>query len=280
MTDRPAPGRGSAATAPCPVALTIAGSDSGGGAGIQADLKTFAAHGVYGVSAITAVTAQNTVAVTGVEELSPDLVSAQIRAVGEDFPVAAAKTGMLSSAGIIRAVVAAIDRFSFPCVVDPVMVAKSGDRLLRADAVEAMREELLPRAALLTPNLPEAADLTGLLVEDESGMRAAGERLLAMGARAVLMKGGHLAGEGIVDLLFAGDGFRAFRSSRIRTRATHGTGCTLSAAIAAGLALGRSLGDAVSEARDYLRRAMRRATPLGRGHGPLGHFPANRNRAG
>lgn len=274
MTDRAALRRDSAAPpGSSTVALTIAGSDSGGGAGIQADLKTFAAHGVYGVSAITAVTAQNTMEVAAVEEISPDLVTAQIEAVSDDFPVAAAKTGMLSSARIIRAVVAALDDLPFPSVVDPVMVAKSGDRLLRADAVAAMREELLPRAALLTPNLPEAADLTGLRVEDEAGMRAAGERLLDMGAGAVLMKGGHLPGDAIVDLLLTGDGVRAFRGRRIRTRATHGTGCTLSAAIAAGLALGQRLEDAVAAARAYLRRAMERAAPLGAGHGPLGHFP-------
>ena len=256
-----------------PVALTIAGSDSGGGAGIQADLKTFAAHGVYGLSAITAVTAQNTVAVTGVQEIEPELVSSQIAAVVSDFPVGAAKTGMLSSAPIIRAVAKAVEDHELRVVVDPVMVAKSGDRLLRPDAVDALREELLPRAALLTPNVPEASDLTGLRVENEDEMRAAGEKLLAMGARAVLMKGGHLDGDPVVDLFLEGNRAVRFGGHRIHTRATHGTGCTLSAAVAANLALGRTLPDAVKRARRYLRTAMFRATPLGQGHGPLGHLP-------
>ena len=257
-----------------PVALTIAGSDSGGGAGIQADLKTFAAHGVHGLSAITAVTAQNTVAVTGVREIEPEMVSAQIAAVVTDFPVAAAKTGMLSSVGIIRAAAGAVDEHELRVVVDPVMVAKSGDRLLRPEAVEALRDELLPRAALLTPNVPEAADLTGLRVENEDDMRAAGEKLLGMGARAVLMKGGHLDGEVVVDLLLGGSRVVRFRGQRIHTRATHGTGCTLSAAVAANLAHGRALPEAVKRARQYLRTAMLRAAPLGKGHGPLGHLPA------
>ena len=256
-----------------PVALTIAGSDSGGGAGIQADLKTFAAHGVYGLSAITAVTAQNTVAVTGVQEIEPELVSAQIAAVVSDFPVGAAKTGMLSSAPIIRAVAKAVEDHELRVVVDPVMVAKSGDRLLRPDAVDALREELLPRAALLTPNVPEASDLTGLRVENEDEMRAAGEKLLEMGARAVLMKGGHLDGDPVVDLFLEGNRAVRFGGHRIHTRATHGTGCTLSAAVAANLALGRTLPEAVKQARRYLRTAMFRATPLGQGHGPLGHLP-------
>lgn len=256
-----------------PVALTVAGSDSGGGAGVQADLKTFAAHGVYGVCAVTAVTAQNTLAVSGVQEIEPALVSAQIGAVVGDFPVGAAKTGMLSSAAIIRAVGQGVDDHNLRVVVDPVMVAKSGDRLLRPDAVDALREELLPRAALLTPNLPEASDLTGLQVENEDQMRAAGEKLLGMGASAVLMKGGHLQGDEIVDLFLDGRRVVAFRSPRIRTRATHGTGCTLSAAIAANLARGRGLPEAVERAREYLRTAMLRAVPLGSGHGPLGHLP-------
>ena len=258
---------------PPPVALTIAGSDSGGGAGIQADLKTFAAHGVYGVSALTAVTAQNTVAVTGVQEVETSLVRAQIAAVCEDFPVAAAKTGMLSSAAIIGAVAEASADCRFPLVVDPVMVAKTGDRLLRPEAVEALRSELLPRAALLTPNLPEASDLTGRPVEDEAGMRDAADRLLRLGAKAVLVKGGHLAGAELVDFYTDGDSESVFRASRIETRATHGTGCTLSAAVAAGIARGRALREAVERALAYVRAAMRRAAPLGRGHGPLGHLP-------
>ena len=256
-----------------PVALTIAGSDSGGGAGIQADLKTFAAHGVYGLSAVTAVTAQNTVAVTGVQEIEPELVSSQIATVVSDFPVGAAKTGMLSSAAIIRAVAKAIDDHELRVVVDPVMVAKSGDRLLQPDAVDALREDLLPRATLLTPNLPEAADLTGLRIAGEDEMRAAGEKLLELGARAVLVKGGHLDGDAVVDLFLDGSRVVLLRSHRIHTRATHGTGCTLSAAVAANLALGRTLAEAVKRAREYLRTAMLRAAPLGEGHGPLGHLP-------
>lgn len=256
-----------------PVALTIAGSDSGGGAGIQADLKTFAAHGVYGVSALTAVTAQNTVAVTGVQEVETGLVQAQIAAVGDDFPVAAAKTGMLSSAAIIGAVAEVAGERGFPLVVDPVMVAKTGDRLLRPDAVEALRSELLPRATLLTPNLPETSDLVGRPVEDEAGMRDAAERLLRLGAGAVLVKGGHLAGADLVDFFSDGSSEAVFRAERIETRATHGTGCTLSAAITAGIALGRPLREAVERALAYVRVAMRRAAPLGQGHGPLGHLP-------
>ena len=255
------------------VALTIAGSDSGGGAGIQADLKTFSAHGVHGASALTAVTAQNTVGVTAVQEIEPTVVAAQIAAVAEDFDVRAAKTGMLASARIIRAVAAAVDQLECPLVVDPVMVAKSGDRLLAPEAVDALVEELVPRATLLTPNLPEAADLTGLPVVGEADMRRAGTRLIAMGAAAVLVKGGHLDGDRIVDVLFADGGVHAFRSNRIRTRATHGTGCTLSAAVAARLARGEGLPEAVEGARDYLRTAMERAAPLGAGHGPLGHLP-------
>ncbi len=256
-----------------PVALTIAGSDSGGGAGIQADLKTFAAHGVYGLSAVTAVTAQNTVAVTGVQEIEPELVSSQIAAVVSDFPVAAGKTGMLSSAATIRAVANAVEEHELRVVVDPVMVAKSGDRLLRPDAVDALREYLLPRAALLTPNLPEASELTGLRIAGEDEMRAAGEKLLGLGARAVLVKGGHLDGDAVLDLFLDGSRVVLLRSHRIHTRATHGTGCTLSAAVAANLALGRTLAEAVKRARQYLRTAMLRAVPLGEGHGPLGHLP-------
>lgn len=256
-----------------PVALTIAGSDSGGGAGIQADLKTFAAHGVYGLSAVTAVTAQNTLAVTGVQEIEPELVSSQIASVVSDFPVAAAKSGMLSSAATIRAVAKAVEEHELRVVVDPVMVAKSGDRLLRPDAVDALREDLLPRAALLTPNLPEASELTGLPIAGEDEMRAAGEKLLGLGARAVLVKGGHLDGDAVVDLFLDGSRVVLLRSHRIHTRATHGTGCTLSAAVAANLALGRTLAEAVKRARQYLRTAMLRAAPLGEGHGPLGHLP-------
>ncbi len=229
---------------------------------------------MYGVAAIAAITAQNTVGVTGVQEIEPHLVAAQIGAVLSDFPVRAAKTGMLSSAPIIEAVVDALDQApDLPVVVDPVMVAKSGVRLLRPEAVTALKNHLLPRAALLTPNLPEAADLTGCPVDSEAEMRGAGAALLDLGPRAVLVKGGHLPGDRIVDLLFTDGEVHEFRRSRIHTRATHGAGCTLSAAIAARLAAGQPLATAAHGAGAYVGLAMTRALPLGAGHGPLAHLP-------
>ncbi len=256
------------------VALTIAGSDSGGGAGIQADLKTFAAHGVFGTSALTAVTAQNTVEVTGIEELSPEIVGLQIDAVATDIGVDAVKTGMLSSRSLIEIVARKLEEHRLEkTVVDPVMVAKSGARLLDPGAVAALAGELLPRALVVTPNLPEAESLVGFPVEDEASILEAAKRIVEMGARAALVKGGHGGGEESVDVLYYRGRFRYYRAPRIATKNTHGTGCTFSAAIAAELALGRELEEAVERAKAYLTKALSTGLELGRGHGPLNHFP-------
>jgi hydroxymethylpyrimidine/phosphomethylpyrimidine kinase len=254
-------------------ALTIAGSDSGGGAGIQADLKTFAAHGVYGLTAITAVTAQNTLGVTTWSALSADLVTAQIEAVAGDIGVHAVKTGMLANAAIVEAVAAAIDSLDLPLVVvDPVMIAKGGDRLLEEDAVSAMRAELLPRAHLVTPNIPEAEALAGVRIASVEEMREAARRILALGPRVVLVKGGHLDGAEVVDVACSNEETFEVRGPRIVTRNTHGTGCTLASAIAANLARGLGDREAIERAREYLDGAIRHAPGLGRGHGPLNHF--------
>jgi len=258
-----------------PVALTIAGSDSGAGAGIQADLKTFAALGVYGVTVVTAITAQNTVGVIAVQDVDQDMIAAQLDAVADDFVVAALKTGMLSSAGTIETVVAGIRRHGLrPLVVDPVMVAKSGDRLLREDAVEALRRRLLPLAAVVTPNIPEAEVLAGRSIHSREDRLSAARAIMELGAHAVVIKGGHSDDDPIVDLLVDGGGVHEFRAPRIATTSTHGTGCTFSAAIAAALARGQDLTAAVGEARAYLSRALAAAPGLGHGHGPLGHFPS------
>lgn len=255
------------------VALTIAGSDSGGGAGIQADLKTFQAFGVFGTSALTAVTAQNTRGVRDVQELRPDLVRAQIDAVVEDLNPAACKTGMLASVPIVRAVAAALDHHRIPDVVlDPVMMAQSGDPLLEPEAVDAVREELIPLATLLTPNLHEAGLLLGRPVEDRTRMEDGARELAELGSHAVLLKGGHLAGDEVVDVLLHDGEIRTWRRPRIDTRNTHGTGCTLSSAVAAGLALGHPLPDAVETALAYTREAIRTAPDLGAGSGPLNHL--------
>ncbi len=255
--------------------MTIAGSDSGGGAGIQADLKTFAAHGAYGMSVVTAITAQNTREVTAVEEVSPELVAAQIDAVIDDVGVDAVKIGMLSSAAIVRAVAGCLARRRPPHVVlDPVMVAKSGAPLLRDDAVEALKQELLPLATLVTPNLPEAERLTGVAVSgdptDEGMLEAA--RSLAEAGPAVLIKGGHGRGAEVLDLLLDAGGVRLFVHPRLVSNSTHGTGCTLSSAIAARLGAGEDLRAAVGGAVDYLHGAIAAAFPLGSGHGPVHHF--------
>jgi hydroxymethylpyrimidine/phosphomethylpyrimidine kinase len=242
------------------IALTIAGSDSGGGAGIQADLKTFHQFGVFGTSVVTAVTAQNTVGVRGWEALRPALVVQQLEAVAEDLPPAACKSGMLATAEIVDAVAKTIARLALPnYVLDPVMVATSGDRLL-------------DRAAVVTPNLDEATILAGEEVRTPAAMERAGRALLKMGAGAALVKGGHLEGEEALDLLVTRDGTRRFAHPRLATTSTHGTGCTLSAALAAGLALGRPLESAVAVALDFVHRAIAAAPGLGRGHGPLSHF--------
>jgi len=253
-----------------PTALTIAGSDSGGGAGIQADLKTFAALGVFGTSAVTALTAQNTCAVTAVVELEPQFVAAQIDAVAVDIGVDAAKTGMLANAAIIETVARKIQEYRIErLVVDPVMVAKSGASLLRPEAVDALRRLLLPLALVVTPNLPEASVLTGHPVRSEAEMEAAARRILALGPRTVVVKGGHLQGSAqALDLFFDGRGFRRFAAPRVATRNTHGTGCVFSAAIAAWLAKGLAPADAVARAKQFVTLAIKGGLPLGRGHGP------------
>ena len=254
------------------IALTIAGSDSGGGAGIQADLKVFQRFGVFGTSVITAITAQNTLGVTDWTAVAPDLVTAQLDAVATDLRPQAVKSGMLGNAGVVRAVAAGLRAHALaPYVLDPVMVATSGDPLLEPDAVAAIRSELVPLAALVTPNLDEAGILVGSPVRDVAAMERAAESLVAMGARAALVKSGHLAGERMVDVLCDARSLRRFEHPRLDTRHTHGTGCTLSAAVAAHLALGHSLDDAVSRAVDYVHRAIASAPGLGAGHGPLDH---------
>src|SRR5688572_18367973 len=254
-------------------ALTIAGSDSSGGAGIQADLKTFAAHGVYGLSAITAVTAQNTLGVTAIETLSADLVTAQIEAVVSDLGADAVKTGMLANAAIVEAVAAAVEVLEIPLlVVDPVMIAKSGDRLLDDEAVGAMKSELLRRAFLVTPNIPEAETLIGMTIRGADECREAARRIVGLGAAAVVIKGGHLPTADIVDLLYDGRRFVEFRTERIPGTSTHGTGCTFAAAVTAHLALGHPLEEAIPQAQAYVGDAIRRAPGLGRGHGPMDHF--------
>jgi hydroxymethylpyrimidine/phosphomethylpyrimidine kinase len=254
-------------------ALTIAGSDSGGGAGIQADLKTFAAHGVFGTSAITAVTAQNTLGVICWQALPADLVTAQIEAVAGDLGADAVKVGMLGTAAIVEAVAAAIAALELPhVVVDPVMIAKGGDRLLDADAVAALASELLPQAHVVTPNVPEAEALAGLTIRSVEDMRRAGERILRMGPRVVLVKGGHLDGPDSTDVACAASGAFELTRPRVATAHTHGTGCTLSSAIAANLARGLSDREALEAAREYLDGAIRHAPGLGKGQGPLNHF--------
>jgi hydroxymethylpyrimidine/phosphomethylpyrimidine kinase len=255
-----------------PRALTIAGSDSGGGAGIQADLKTFAAFGVYGMSAIAALTAQNTVGVMGIVEIDPAFVSLQIRAVAGDIGIDAVKTGMLSSAAIIIQVAKDLRELGLPrLVVDPVMVAKGGDRLLRSDAMAAMIEELFPLALVVTPNLHEVAALTGLEVDSVAGMKDAARAIKAMGPQYVVIKGGHLEGAPL-DLLYDGSEFHQYVNTRYDTPHTHGTGCTFASAIAAGLARGFSVEEAVARAKRYITAAIQQGIPLGRGHGPVHHF--------
>jgi hydroxymethylpyrimidine/phosphomethylpyrimidine kinase len=253
-------------------ALTIAGSDSGGGAGIQADLKTFAALGVYGMSVITAVTAQNTVGVFGIQEIDREMVARQIDAVVEDIGVDAAKTGMLSSAPIIETVAERLRHHALRgLVVDPVMVAKSGDRLLRADAVEALKEHLLPLALIVTPNLPEAETLVGHQLQSDDDLRMAARAIHALGPAYVVVKGGHRSGEA-TDLVYDGREFYELQAARVETPHTHGTGCTFSAAIAAGLARGLEPLTAIREAKEYLTGALAHAYAIGRGHSPVHHF--------
>ena len=256
-----------------PIALTIAGSDSGGGAGIQADLKTFSALGAYGASVLTAITAQNTLGVTAVFELPTDVIVAQIDAVVTDSRPDAYKTGMIASTEIIGAVAERLREYRVErLVVDPVMVAKGGHPLLRPDAVAALRTELLPLALVATPNLPEAEVLLERKIESLEAMRAAARELVeGCGARAVVVKGGHLEGPA-VDVFYDGRELRELESERIETRNTHGTGCTFASAIAAYLARGASLSEAVGQAKRYVTEAIRRAYDIGEGHGPVHHF--------
>jgi hydroxymethylpyrimidine/phosphomethylpyrimidine kinase len=257
---------------PFPTALTIAGSDSGGGAGIQADLKTFHQFEVYGTSVLTAVTAQNTLGVTAVHPIPLDVVRAQIDAVVSDIPPMAVKSGMLATAALVELVAGAIREHGLErYVLDPVMVATSGDRLLDIEAEDSLRDVLVPLAALVTPNLHEAGILTGREVRTEEDMRSAARALVELGAGAALVKGGHLEG-GAVDILWDGRRERVWRRERIVTEHTHGTGCTLSAAVAAGLAHGRSLEEAVDDALGFVASAIATAPGLGRGHGPVNHF--------
>jgi hydroxymethylpyrimidine/phosphomethylpyrimidine kinase len=254
-------------------ALTIAGSDSSGGAGIQADLKTFAALGVYGTSAITAVTAQSTVGIVDIVTLSADFVTAQMEAIAGDITVHATKTGMLATAAIVEAVAAAIKALELPqVVVDPVMVSKSGAYLLDDDGVLMLRTELLPTAAVVTPNIPEAEILSGRRIESIEDARAAAFEIYQTGASMVVITGGHAPGDAIVDLVYDGELFTELHTIRIATPNTHGTGCTFASAIAANLALGQSALDAVIHAQDYVRGAIQHALAIGHGYGPLDHF--------
>jgi hydroxymethylpyrimidine/phosphomethylpyrimidine kinase len=253
-----------------PAALTIAGSDPSGGAGIQADLKTFHQFGVYGEAALTLITVQNSVRLSRVEILAPDLVRQQIAAVLEDIPPAAAKTGALGSAAIVELIAEMAADFAFPLIVDPVMIGKHGARLLSEDAVRALRDRLLPRAAVITPNLPEAEALTGIPAVEPADLRRIAQRLCQMGARAVILKGGHAAGDP-TDLLFDGAVFHEFSSPRVETRHTHGTGCTHSAALTACLALGMPLPEAAARAKRFVYEAIRTNPGLGAGCGPVNH---------
>ena len=254
-------------------ALTIAGSDSGGGAGIQADLKTFAAHGVYGTSAVTAITAQNTLGVHGWEPVSPQLVVAQIEAVLSDIGADAVKIGMLANAGIVAAVAQTLSELRLRrVVIDPVMVAKGGDRLLEDGAIAALRSVLLPHAHVVTPNIPEAEVLAGLAIRSVDDMHEAGRRILQLGPHLVLVKGGHAGGEESIDVACTASAHFEIHGPRLPGRNTHGTGCTLSSAIAANLARGLTDEDALREARRYLEGAIRHAPAIGAGHGPLNHM--------
>jgi len=266
-----------------PRALTIAGSDSGGGAGIQADLKTFQELGVYGMSALTAVTVQNTLGVHGVYPLPPEAAAEQIEAVGGDIGVDALKTGMLFHADIIRMVSAKIRSFSWEkVVVDPVMIAKGGAELLRTEAVDALKQELLPLAMVVTPNIPEAEVLAGMGIRTRHDCREAARRIGGLGPRIVIIKGGHDSfeedGERVVDLVYDGTGFTELSAKRVNTVHTHGTGCTFSAAITAGLAQGLSAFDAIQSGRLFIQAAIEDGLNLGQGQGPTNHWAYNRHR--
>ena len=255
------------------VALTIAGSDSSAGAGIQADLKTFAAHAVFGVSAVTAVTAQNTTGVIAAAPMPADLVTAQIEAVASDLGIHAAKTGMLANAAVVEAVTAAVDALEIPfLIVDPVLVSTSGDPLLDDEGLVAMKKELLSRAHAVTPNLPEAELLSGLTIRTGEDRREAAKRIFALGPAYVVITGGHGNGDRIVDLVYDGEVFTEYATERVGGRQMHGTGCSFSAALTAHVALGRSLYEAIPLVHTYVAGAIRHAPGLGRGAGPLNHF--------
>ncbi|MEN2999672.1 MAG: bifunctional hydroxymethylpyrimidine kinase/phosphomethylpyrimidine kinase [Acidilobaceae archaeon] len=255
---------------PLPVALTIAGSDSGGGAGIQADLKTFAVMGVHGTSAITSITAQNTKEVRAIHDLPPEMVISQVEAIADDLGVDAAKTGMLSNSEIIRAVAKVVDKYSFPLVVDPVMIAKSGAPLLRPEAMEALIKEVVPRATVITPNRFEAERLTGMKIDSLKAAREAARAIVEeLGSSAALVKGGHLEGESSIDVLYFKGEYHEFRAPRIYKKTDHGTGCAFSAAIAAGLAKGRGVAEAVSVAKEFITMAIDYGLEMGGGHGPV-----------
>ena len=257
-----------------PRALTIAGSDSGGGAGIQADLKTFTAFRVFGMSVLTSITAQNTQSVLGISDLPPEFVELQIDAVISDIGVDAVKTGMLSNPGIISAVVRKIKQHGIEkLVVDPVMRAKGGNRLLRSEAEKALTEKLLPLALIVTPNIPEAEVLSGMTISSVEDMREAAKSIKFFGPEYVLVKGGHLeSAQEAVDILYSGKEFYEFRAPRVQTKNTHGTGCTYSAAICSSLAKGFDMVDSVKRAKDYVTEAIKKSFSLGKGHGPLNHF--------
>lgn len=254
-------------------ALTIAGSDSGGGAGIQADLKTFSALGVYGMSVLTSITAQNTLGVQGIHDLPPEFVGLQIDSVMQDIGADAVKIGMLSNIQIIKIVSKKIKEYKVKnLVIDPVMVAKGGDRLLKEDAVEALKQDLIPLAIIVTPNLIEAEVLSGLKIQNIIDMKEAAQEIYKLGPRNVLIKGGHLLSEEAIDFLYDGESFKEFKAERINTKNTHGTGCTLSSAIAAGLAQEKEIEEAVDIAKRYITLAIQNSLDIGHGHGSLDHL--------
>lgn len=255
-------------------ALTIAGSDSGGGAGIQADLKAFSAQGVFGMSVITAVTAQNTCEVRGVQNIDLPMIEQQLEAVFDDIHIDAVKIGMLGSPEVVETVANTLQHYNIPAlIVDPVMVSKAGHHLLPEQAIVTLKEKILPMATLVTPNVPEAEVLTGLTIETTRQMEAACKKIHALGAQAVLLKGGHLTGDPN-DLLYDGERFVLFKGQRIQTKNTHGTGCTLASAITANMAKGNTLGEAVQRAKQYITNAIRHSLDIGNGHGPVHHFYA------
>lgn len=255
------------------IVLTIAGSDSGGGAGIQADLKTFSALGVYGMSVLTSITAQNTLGVQGIHDLPPEFVGLQIDSVMQDIGTDAAKTGMLSNAQIIKIVSEKVKKYKVKnLVIDPVMIAKGGDRLLKENAVESLKQDLVPLANVVTPNLSEAEVLSGLKIKNLSDMKEAARKIFRLGAQNVLIKGGHLSSDEAIDVLYNGKTFQEFKAKRFETKNTHGTGCTFSSAIAAELAKGKKVEEAVNIAKKYITLAIKNSLNIGHGHGPLNHL--------